>query len=94
MSGDMYDWERCNHRGIGNIGCPVCDPDKGRVMIRQQRLDNRDLRARVAELEALIPPLLAAAEDGWGHNPKGKNTGECTGCDAVLAARKVLEVKP
>jgi hypothetical protein len=46
----MYDWERCDHRGIGQIGCPVCDFDKGRVMIRQQRLDNRDLRALNAEL--------------------------------------------
>lgn len=49
---DMYDWERCDHRGIGQIGCPVCDPDKGRVMIRAQRLDNRDLRAQVERLTA------------------------------------------
>jgi uncharacterized Zn finger protein (UPF0148 family) len=48
---DIYGWEHCDHRGIGQVGCPTCDPDKGRVMIRVQRLDNRDLRARVKELE-------------------------------------------
>ena len=53
----MYDWERCDHRGIGQIGCPVCDFDKGRVMIRQQRLDNRDLRALNAELLAALAEI-------------------------------------
>lgn len=54
MSGDMYDWEHCDHRFIGEPGCPTCDPDTSRVMIRSLRLDNRDLRAqRDALAEAL-----------------------------------------
>lgn len=51
---DLYDWARCDHKGIGQIGCPTCDPDSGRVMIRQQRLDNRDLRAEVERLKQVI----------------------------------------
>ena len=59
---DMYDWEHCDHKGIGRVGCPTCDPDKGRVMIRSQRLDNRDLRARLAAAESALAASQAREE--------------------------------
>jgi len=58
------------------------------------RKTNAKLRDRVSELEVALRDVLEAAEDGRGHNPKGKTPGECAGCNAVLAARKALEVEP
>lgn len=52
--------------------------------------DIERLRADNARLRSLLEPLLGAAEDGWGHNPKGEHPGECAGCDAVLATRAAL----
>jgi hypothetical protein len=51
-------------------------------------------RADAERLRGLVERLLAAAEDGWGHNPKGKAKGECVGCDAVLEARAALASTP
>ena len=54
MTDDLYGWDRCTHEGIGQIGCPTCDPDKGRVILRLRRQDNIELRAEVAKLRAAL----------------------------------------
>jgi hypothetical protein len=67
VSGDIYDWERCDHRFIGEPGCPTCDPDAGRVMIRSLRLDNRDLRVQRDALAEALRGVLEEVDDanGW-----------------------------
>lgn len=56
----MFAWERCTHDGIGQPGCPVCDPDKSRVMLRAVWLDKRDARADLAKAQARVAELEAA----------------------------------
>lgn len=34
MSDLLYSWGRCSHVGIGQPGCPVCDPSKSRCVAR------------------------------------------------------------
>ena len=89
MSGDMYDWKHCDHRGIGNIGCPTCDPDKGRVMIRQQRLDNRDLRTQRDELAGALQELALKVLDS-----KAVVLGDRELISLAAAALVQLQVKP
>jgi hypothetical protein len=56
----LYGWSRCTHEDIGLPGCPTCDPNKNRVMIRCLWLDKRDLKARLAEVEADAAALREA----------------------------------
>lgn len=50
----MYDWGRCDHSGIGQPGCPTCDPNKDRCMARAVSADNKYIRAENARLRAAI----------------------------------------
>lgn len=49
-----------------------------------------ELNAERARLRSLLEPLLAAAEDGYGHASITKPPGVCRGCDAVRDARAAL----
>lgn len=55
----IYDWERCTHEGIGQPGCPTCDPDHDRVMIRAQR----QFRAEGAAATAFLADLWATVRE-------------------------------
>lgn len=58
----IYDWKRCTHEGIGQPGCPTCDPDHDRVMIRAQRLDNAALRAERDDERRMKNTAMVVAE--------------------------------
>lgn len=62
----IYEWDHCDHKGIGQPGCSVCDFEPGRKRIRaafealKQRDEARDaLRALVSAVSA----RLARGED-------------------------------
>lgn len=59
-SRELFGWVRCTHEGIGLPGCPICDPDPLRVLVRSMMLDNDDLRAALAAAEARVKELEAA----------------------------------
>lgn len=46
----MYGWSRCTHRGIGQPGCPMCDPDRDRVAARATFVARRGLYTRAEVL--------------------------------------------
>lgn len=47
---NIYDWDRCDHAGIGQPGCQTCDPDKERVLLRaQHRSEGMDGMAHARE---------------------------------------------
>ena len=86
----IYDWERCTHEGIGQPGCPTCDPDKQRVSARyEQRL--AALRAEVTSLRAALRLTLEALTAARNHFP----SCGCFWCSPKVraareAARKAL----
>lgn len=44
-SPNPFAWDRCDHSGIGQPGCPTCDPDKDRCLQRRGYLayvENKD----------------------------------------------------
>lgn len=55
--GTIYDWEYCDHQGIGQPGCPICDCDPGRKILREVAV----LHKGVAELRADRARALRAA---------------------------------
>lgn len=66
---DIYDWATCDHRGIGQIGCPTCDADPARVRIRREREEVQRLRAEVERLRGLIRDAEFAAGGYIMGNP-------------------------
>jgi hypothetical protein len=60
----LYDWERCSHEGIGQPGCPTCDPNKDRCMARAVRADNKELRVKLAAAEKRVAELEMDINEG------------------------------
>lgn len=86
----MFAWERCTHEGIGQPGCPICDPDKSRVMLRAVWLDKRDVRADLAKAQARVAELEARGEAVLSDEHHERPGGGCPQREALKALRDAL----
>jgi hypothetical protein len=50
----LFGWEKCDHKGIGEHGCELCDPNGANVLIRRLYAENRSIRAQVRDLKARL----------------------------------------
>jgi hypothetical protein len=57
-----FAWERCDHSGIGQPGCPTCDPDKYRCLQRARYVAYVEVCAEREECARIVTAAADAAD--------------------------------